>query len=135
MFGAFARFSEDVDITLDYRGLDGAFDPFAKGVSRNRLKKFSENLKSFVRDHVHGLAPPRFRRMPAEEFDGQAFRLEVIDDGEWMRMRCPSAPEAPGCDVGNGVLIEFGDRNITEPGEGHEARPDIAEYVAELDFP
>lgn len=52
VFGAIARFSEDVDITLDYRGLDGAFDPFAEGVSRNRLKKFSEDLKSFVRDHA-----------------------------------------------------------------------------------
>ena len=47
VFGAIARFSEDVDITLDYRGLDGAFDPFAKGVSRNRLKNFSEDLKIF----------------------------------------------------------------------------------------
>lgn len=38
VFGAIARFSEDVDITLDYRGLDGSFDPFAEGVSRNRRK-------------------------------------------------------------------------------------------------
>lgn len=135
VFGAIARFSEDVDITLDYCGLDSAFDPFAEGVSRNRLKKFSENLKSFARDYVRGFAPPRFWRMPAEEFDGQAFRLEVSDDGERMRMRCPSAPEAPGGYVGNSVLIEFGGRNITEPNEEHEARPDIAEYVAELDFP
>lgn len=29
VFGAIARFSEDVDITLDYRGLDSSFDPFA----------------------------------------------------------------------------------------------------------
>lgn len=135
VFGAIARFSEDVGVTLDCRGLDGAFDPFAEGVSRNRLKNFSEDLKSFARDHVCGLASPRFRRMPAEEFDAQAFRLEVSDDGERMRMRCPSAPEAPVCDVGNSVLIEFGGRNITEPNEGHEARPDIVEYVAELDFP
>ena len=33
VFGAIARFSEDVDITLDYRGLDGSFDPFAKGAT------------------------------------------------------------------------------------------------------
>ena len=38
VFGAIARFSEDVDITLDYRGLDGTFDPFAAGVSRNRKR-------------------------------------------------------------------------------------------------
>ena len=59
VFGAIARFSEDVDITLDYRGLDGTFDPFAEEVSRNRLKQFSEDLKLFVRDHgCRGAALP-----------------------------------------------------------------------------
>ncbi len=135
VFGAIARFSEDVDITLDYRGLDGAFDPFAEGVSRNRLKKFSEDLKSFVRDHAHGVVAPHFQRMLAEEFDAQAFQLEVSDDGEQMRMHYPSVLEVPGDYVGNSVLIEFGGRNITEPNEEHEVRPDIAEHVAELDFP
>jgi hypothetical protein len=37
--------------------------------------------------------------------------------------------------VGNSVLIEFGGRNITEPNEEHVVRPDIAEHVAELEFP
>ncbi|MFZ5534230.1 MAG: nucleotidyl transferase AbiEii/AbiGii toxin family protein [Pseudomonadota bacterium] len=135
VFGAIARFSEDVDITLDYRGLDGSFDPFAEGVSRNRLKKFSEDLKSLVRDHAHGVVAPHFQRMLAEEFDAQAFQLEVSEDGEQMRMHYPSVLEVPGDYVGNSVLIEFGGRNITEPNEEHEVRPDIAEHVAELDFP
>lgn len=74
VFGAIARFSEDVDITLDYRGLDGSFDPFAEGVSRNRLKKFSEDLKSFVRGHAHGVIAPCFQSMLAAEFDADAFQ-------------------------------------------------------------
>ena len=135
VFGAIARFSEDVDITLDYRGLDGSFDPFAEGVSRNRLKKFSENLKSFVRDHVHTTVLPHFRKSLAEEFDVDAFQLEVSDDGEQMRMHYPSVLEAPGDYVGNSVLIELGGRNITEPNEEREVRPDIAEHVSELGFP
>lgn len=135
VFGAIARFSEDVDITLDYRGLDGSFDPFADSVSRNRLKKFSEDLKSFVRGHVHGVVAPHFHRMLAAEFDADAFQLEISDDGEQLRVRYPTVLETPGDYVGNSVLIEFGGRNITEPNEEHEVRPDIAEYVAELDFP
>jgi hypothetical protein len=135
VFGAIARFSEDVDITLDYRGLDGSFDPFAEGVSRNRLKKFSEDLKSFVRGHAHGVVAPHFQKMLEDEFDADAFQLEVSDDGEQMRVHYPSVLEAPGDYVGNSVLIEFGGRNITEPNEEHEVRPDIAEHVAELDFP
>ncbi len=135
VFGAIARFSEDVDITLDYRGLDGSFDPFAEGVSRNQLKRFSENLKSFVRDHAHGVVAPHFQRMLAAEFDADAFQLEVSDDGEQLRVRYPTVLEAPGDYVGNGVLIEFGGRNITAPNEEHEVRPDIAEHVADLEFP
>lgn len=135
VFGAIARFSEDVDITLDYRGLDGSFDPFSEGVSRSRLKKFSEELKSFVRDHAHGVVAPHFQKMLADEFDADVFRLEISGDGEQMRVRYPSVLEAPADYVGNSVLIEFGGRNITEPNEEHEVRPDIAEHVAELDFP
>lgn len=135
VFGAIARFSEDVDITLDYRGLDGSFDPFAEGVSRNRLKKFSEDLKSFVRDHAHGVVAPHFQKTLAAEFDAGAFQLEVSDDGEQLRVHYPTVLEAPGDYVGNSVLIEFGGRNITEPNEEHEVRPDIAEHVTALDFP
>jgi len=135
VFGAIARFSEDVDITLDYRGLDASFDPFAVGVSRNRLKKFSEDLKSFVRDHTHGVVAPHFQRVLAAEFDAAAFRLEVSDDGEQLRVHYPTVLEAPGDYVGNSVLIEFGGRNITEPNEEHEVWPDIAKHVADLEFP
>jgi hypothetical protein len=126
VFGAIARFSEDVDITLDYRGLDGSFDPFAEGVSRNRLKKFSEDLKSFVRDHAHGVVAPHFQKTLAAEFDAGAFQLEVSDDSEQLRVHYPTVLEAPGDYVGNSVLIEFGGRNITAPApppSAQTARP------------
>lgn len=135
VFGAIARFSEDVDITLDYRGLDASFDPFAEGVSRNRLKKFSEDLKSFVRDHAHGVVTPYFQKTLAAEFDADTFQIKVSDDGEQFRVHYPTVLEAPADYVGNSVLIEFGGRNITEPNEEHEVWPDIAAHIAELEFP
>lgn len=135
VFGAIARFSEDVDITLDYRGLEGSFDPFAKGVSRTRLKRFSEELKSFVRDHAHGVVAPYFQKTLASEFDGDIFQLELSDDGEKLRVHYPTVLETPGDYLGYSVLIEFGGRNITEPNEDHEVRPDIAEHVPALEFP
>lgn len=61
VFGAIARFSEDVDITLDYRALDDSFDPFVEGVSKNQLRKYSESLKAFVADHAHNVVLPYFR--------------------------------------------------------------------------
>jgi len=135
VFGAIARFSEDVDITLDYRGLDGTFDPFTEGVSRSRLKKFSEELKSFVRDHVHSIVVPHFHAMLADEFGNSSFPIDLSDDGEKLRIRYPSVLETQEAYVGNSVLLEFGGRNITEPNEEHTVQPDIAEHVADLEFP
>ena len=73
-----------------------------------------------------------FQRTLAAEFDVGAFQLEVSNDGEQLRVHYPTVLEAPGDSLGNSVLIEFGGRNITEPNEEHEVRPDIAEHVAEL---
>ncbi len=135
VFGAIARFSEDVDITLDYRGLDGAFNPFSEAISKTRLKKFSEELKLFVHDHVHHVIAPHFDKKLAAEFNTDSYKITVSDDGEQLRVYYPSVFEVPGSYIGNSVLIEFGGRNITEPNEEHEVRPDITEHIAALDFP
>lgn len=42
------RFSEDVDITLDYRHFGDDFDPFFPGISKSKIKKFSARLKVYV---------------------------------------------------------------------------------------
>lgn len=135
VFNAIARFSEDVDITLDYRGLNGTFDPFAEGVSRSRLKIFGETLKAFVREYVRDVVQPHFQRALTAGFDAGAFRLEIGADGEQLRVHYPTVLDTVGDYVGHSVLIEFGGRNITEPNEAHDVRPDIAALVTELEFP
>jgi hypothetical protein len=135
VFGAIARFSEDVDITLDYRGLDSSFDPFAAGVSNSQLRKFSDSLKSFVREHAHGVVGPHFQERLATEFGVDHSRIEITDDGEQLRVHYSTALDAAADYVGNSVLIEFGGRNITEPNELHVVRPDIAQHVPTLEFP
>jgi hypothetical protein len=135
VFGAIARFSEDVDITLDYRGLRNSFDPFAAGVSKHQLKKFSDALKSFVREHSHGVVVPHFQKSLDDELGASRGRIDISEDGEQLRVHYPTVLEAAGDYVGNSVLIEFGGRNITEPNAQHEVRPDIAQHVAGLGFP
>ncbi len=135
VFNTIARFSEDVDITLDYRGLDPSFDPFAVGVSKNQLKKFSEALQDFVRAHAQGVVAPYFRGVLVEQFGADACTVEASEDGERLRIHYATVRESKGDYVGNSVLVEFGGRNITEPNETHEIRPDIAGHLAELDFP
>lgn len=135
VFGAIDRLSEDVDVTLDYRGLETAIDPFASSLSKSQLKKFSESLKAFVRDHVFGLVVPYFRDRLDSGFAGRAAGLEVSEDGEQVRIRYPTALGSADEYLGNSVLLELGGRNITEPQEDHVVRPDIAPILPELEFP
>lgn len=44
VFRAIERLSEDIDITLDYRGLSAAVDPFAEGMSGRQRRKLSDDL-------------------------------------------------------------------------------------------
>ncbi|MHB1090601.1 MAG: nucleotidyl transferase AbiEii/AbiGii toxin family protein [Ilumatobacteraceae bacterium] len=135
VFRAIARFSEDVDITLDYRGMGSSFNPFGEEVSRSQLKKLSDALKTFVSSHVHEVAAPYFRGQLAIEFGTDRCQVEVSEDGEQMRIHYPTVLDSRPDYVGNSVLVEFGGRNITEPNEDHEIRPDISEHITELDFP
>lgn len=134
VFEAIRRFSEDVDVTLDYRGLDNSFDPFADDVSKNQLRKFSDSLKAFVRGHVLDVVAPYLEACLTHQF-GSRHKIEVSDDGEQLRLFYATVLDAPGEYLGNSVLVEFGGRNITEPNEEHDVRPDIAEQVPELAFP
>lgn len=135
VFGAIHRFSEDIDVTLDYRGLDIGFDPFDEGASKTQLKGFSEDLKSFVRDHAHDVVAPYFQRVLAAEFGADGYRVELSADGELLRVHYPTVLEVSGDYMTNSVLIEFGGRNITEPNEEHEISPDIAERLPDLVLP
>ncbi len=135
VFGVIARFSEDVDITLDYRGLGSSLNPFDEGLSRTRLARFSDALKAFVRNHVHSVVAPHLQLSLATQFSADTFKLHLSEDGEQLRLHYPTVLEAAGDYVGSSVLIEFGGRNITEPSEDHRIMPDIASHIAALEFP
>lgn len=135
VFGAIARFSEDVDITLDYRGLDDSLDPFAEGISRKRLQKFSDDLRAFVLQHAQNIVLPHFQAQLNAEFAGGGQWLELSDDGEKLRLYYPTTLDTSSEYIPESVLIEFGGRNITEPNEEHEIQPDIASHLPDLEFP
>ena len=52
VYGAISRFSEDIDVTIDYQDLDDTVDPFEATLSRNRVKMIGEHLKTLVVGHV-----------------------------------------------------------------------------------
>jgi len=59
------RFSEDLDVTLDYRG----FVEVVKGnESRSEIMRLSEKLKNFLLEYTRDKVKPYFEKVMSEQF-------------------------------------------------------------------
>ena len=135
VFGIIDRFSEDVDVTLDYRAFNDGFDPFADGASRNQIKRFRERLKDRVARYVRNVVAPALAAAADRLAADGPHDIRIGDDGETIRFAYPSAVEDPHGYVRSEVLLEFGGRNVIDPHEQHEIVPDIAALTRDLDYP
>lgn len=129
VFDAISRFSEDIDVSIDYRALDNTIDPFAPGISKTAQKKLSQILKARLKDHANKIILPYFEKLTKlhSKFEKP---IELSEDGETMRIYCPTVFEK-----GESVLVEFGGRNVVEPSEEHAIHPYVANEVKDLVFP
>lgn len=133
VYGVIERFSEDIDITLDYRGFAREI---SDNISRSALAKLSEELKEFVAQHSKTVVKPYFEAALSSQFPDSSFVVEVSDNGEKVRIHYPSAFADSGNQyLSSNVLIEFGGRNITEPNEPHAVAPYVDGVVPDLEFP
>ena len=101
------RFSEDVDITLDYRAFNDGFDPFAEGASRNQMRLFSERLKDRVATYIQNVVAPVLGAAADGLAADDQHDIRIGDDGETIRFAYPSALEDPDSYVQSEVLLEF----------------------------
>ena len=129
------RFSEDVDVSLDYRAFNDGSDPFADGARRNQIRRFSDRLKDRVARYIRDAVAPALRAAAVRLAADGRHDIHIGDDGETIRFAYPSALEDPGGYVRGEVLLEFGGRNVIEPNEQHEIAPDIAALTPDLDYP
>jgi hypothetical protein len=136
VFQAIHRFSEDVDVSLDYRDLQSnpEFDPFGEGISKSKRKQFSERLKECVRDHIHQVLMPPISSSFIELTAGEG-QVEISEDGERVRLLYPSGLGVGAAYLGDWILLEFGGRNVTEPNGPHRIDPAIAAELPSLRFP
>ncbi|MYF07178.1 MAG: nucleotidyl transferase AbiEii/AbiGii toxin family protein, partial [Rhodospirillaceae bacterium] len=135
VYGVIDRFSEDVDVTLDYRAFEDAFDPFAEGASRTATRRFSERLRDRVAGYVRDAVAPALDTAARRLAPDGRYDIHVGDDGETVRFAYPSAVDAPDSYVASEVLLEFGGRNVIDPNERHAIVPDIAALTEGLDYP
>lgn len=134
VYQAIERFSEDIDVTVDYRSLvDG--DPELATLGSNQRRRLSDTLKAALAAHVNHELAPALREALAQVLPGLRVVIEVSADGENLRLYYPSAVENTDAYLRPSVLIEFGGRNATLPRETVEIVPDVAEHVPGLAFP
>jgi hypothetical protein len=138
VYNAISRFSEDVDVTIDYRSLDPSFDPFQKNPpkSRNGIQTFSNGLKQKVAYHIENAIAPHFRQALDVQL-GTGLGSITIEgkDRDSILIHYPTALETGPTYLGTSVKVEFGGRNSIDPREIHSIEPYISRVVPGLDLP
>ena len=133
VFDVIHRFSEDVDVTLDYRIWGDELDPF-KAPSKTQQKVRRDQLKERVAQYVHQDVKPHFEESISSDTKGTG-TIEVSEDGEKLYVNYPSVLEEKVAYIADRVFVEFGGRNITDPKESHTIKPYLSEIVEGLEFP
>ena len=91
VYGIIDRFSEDVDITLDYRAFEDDFDPFDRAVSKTRIRRFSDRLKGHVQRYTREVMAPALSAAADRLATAGRHEIRIGDDGETIRFGYPSA--------------------------------------------
>lgn len=136
VYSVIRRFSEDVDITIDYRSL-GCEIPISEliGLPRKQRDRIGASLRENVRVYTNEIIRPHLEAQLAELECGAECAIEVSEDGENMMIYYPSRAEDQAGYLREFVLIEFGGRNIINPNEVHAIRPEISSVFPGLVFP
>ncbi|EPA95366.1 nucleotidyl transferase AbiEii/AbiGii toxin family protein [Pseudomonas mandelii] len=134
VYQAIERFSEDIDVTIDYRSLVDDVPELAT-LGSNQRRRLSDTLKAALAEHVSRELVPALREALAQGVPGWEITIEVSEDGEKLWLYYPSAVENTDAYLRPSVLIEFGGRNATLPQNTLTIVPDMATYVPELVFP
>lgn len=136
VYGAIHRFSEDVDVTIDYRSFmpDTTLQDFQE-LSGNKLKKQGEALKQSVAVYVSEVLKPYLESQLAA-LTGRGCAIEIAGkDGEQMHIHYPSRVKEKHDYIKEYCLVEMGGRNIIDPNAIHTIRPEIADLFPNVIFP
>lgn len=133
VYKAIDRFSEDIDVTIDYKSLMPRADPFEEGISGSRLSKLTKSLRGLVCKHTHEVVLPAFQAAIRNEFGSAAYEVTLSDDGE--KLYVGYQPIFQTAYITDQVLVEFGGRNAITPSRPVTIHSYIAEDVPDLEFP
>lgn len=128
------RFSEDIDITIDYKELLPSID-LSKEISKSALKKLREELKEKVKEYTHNKISSFFSDCINKEFSNGRLSLELSADGEKLRIHYPTLFTEEENYLQSNVLLEFGGCNSIQPNNKHEVETMLSKVTKELKLP
>lgn len=134
--GVIKRFSEDVDITVDFRGLgcEHSVSDLLQ-FSGGKRRRIGDALIAEVGRYTREAVLPYLKAQLQNYGSASECQLSVSEDGESIHVHYPTiSADAMGY-LRDHVLVEFGGRNIIDPNAVHSIQPDIAELFASIDFP
>ncbi len=133
-YEAIARFSEDVDVTLDRESLAPGEDPFEvdSNSQRKRIRKVVH--KALVKYMTEEMKPYFDEKMRTEM--PSAVAESVIDEEKTsLLIRYPSCVESAGGYMQEHIILELGGRNKITPAEDKKLEPYIKSVVEGVDYP
>lgn len=136
VFQAINRFSEDIDITIDYRDIndDTETDPFSSTTSNSARKRFNERLSTRLQEYVQEVIVPQVSKS-FSEITGNMGHIKLSDTGEELRLHYSATNNTNDTYMSDSILIEFGGCNVTEPGTPHHIASILAEKIPGIEFP
>ena len=133
-YGLINRFSEDVDITIDYRNFRREID--LRSMCRSQLKKVSRELKNELAKFINDTVYPYLVKQFQLNFPDKKFGIIINEDGERLHFHYPTVLNSSLGYLRDHILLEFGIRNEVEPQEAKAISPYLASEVEqELIFP
>lgn len=129
------RFSEDIDVTVDYRSLVAHAPTLESITSNSQRSKLSDALKAALTEHVINELVPALQAALTLALPTQRTSIEISHDAEKLWVFYPSSVENTNTYLRPSILVEFGGRNTTLPQSTQEITPDIADHVPSLVLP
>ncbi|HLS99156.1 MAG TPA: nucleotidyl transferase AbiEii/AbiGii toxin family protein, partial [Porticoccaceae bacterium] len=129
------RFSEDIDLTYDIRKLipDLTGESGELPRSRSQAGKWTKAVRHRLPDWITTHIQPVIETALAQE--GLQAQLEQGGkDNDKLMLHYPALTKGTGY-IAPVLTLEVGGRATGEPHEIHSVECDIAEHVAEIDFP
>lgn len=133
VFNAISRFSEDVDITIDYKSLVPDTDPLASGLSGKEKKRISENLEQLAKDYIANIIASHFKMVLNDLHLEGVGNIRVSDDTLYIDY--PSVLEDTQNYVPGSVKLEFGGKNAIIPKQEYLITTILSKNFTEVTFP